>query len=107
MRSIDLAGGISASNVVHGLMRIDGKSDDDVRTLVRTAREAGIDMVDHADVYGSDLHGCERRWAEAMQLSPSEGDSWTHQTKAGVRPGGARSDLSHGQPVAAAGGCTA
>ncbi len=95
MRSIELAEGLSASNVVLGLMRIDGKSDDEVRTLVRTARDAGIDMVDHADVYGDALHGCERRWAEAMQLTPSERDAWTIQTKCGIVPDGPYFDFSY------------
>jgi predicted oxidoreductase len=95
MRSVDLAEGISASNVVLGLMRIDGKSDDEVRTLVRTARDAGIDMVDHADIYGSTLHACERRWAEAMQLSPSERDAWTIQTKCGIVKEGPYFDFSY------------
>ena len=94
MRHIDLAEGMAASNVVLGVMRIDGKSDDDVRTLVHTARDAGIDMVDHADVYGDSLHGCERRWAEAMQLSPSERDTWTIQTKCGIVPDGPYFDFS-------------
>ena len=95
MRSIDLAEGISASNVVLGLMRIDGKSDDDVRELIRTGRDAGIDMVDHADVYGDTLHGCERRWAKAMQLTPSERDAWTIQTKCGIVPSGPYFDFSY------------
>ncbi len=95
MKSIDLAEGISASNIVLGLMRIDGKTDDEVRTLVHTARDAGIDMVDHADVYGDTLHGCERRWAEAMQLTPSERDAWTIQSKAGIVPGGPYFDFSY------------
>ena len=95
MRSVTLAEGISASNVVLGLMRIDGKSDDEVRTLVRTARDAGIDMVDHADVYGDTLHGCERRWAEAMQLTASERDAWTIQTKAGIVGDGPYFDFSY------------
>ncbi len=95
MRSIELAEGLSASNVVLGLMRIDGKSDDEVRTLVRTARDAGIDMVDHADVYGDTLHGCERRWAEAMQLTSSERDAWTIQTKCGIVGDGPYFDFSY------------
>ena len=73
----------------------DGKSDDEVRTLVRTGRDAGIDMVDHADVYGDSLHGCERRWAEAMRLSPSERDAWTIQTKCGIVPDGPYFDFSY------------
>src|SRR3712207_4083358 len=95
MRSVKLAKSLSASNVVLGLMRIDGKSDDEVRTLVRTARDAGIDMVDHADVYGDTLHGCERRWAEAMQLTASERDAWTIQTKAGIVREGPYFDFSY------------
>ncbi|MEE6272510.1 aldo/keto reductase [Georgenia sp. MJ206] len=94
MRHINLTEAMAASNVVLGLMRIDGKSDDDVRTLVRTARDAGIDMVDHADIYGNSLHGCERRWAEAMQLSPSERDTWTIQTKCGIVRDGPYFDFS-------------
>jgi len=94
MRSVQLAEGISASNVVLGLMRIEQKTDDEIRTLVRTARDSGIDMVDHADVYGAAVHGCERRWAEAMQLTRSERDAWTIQTKCGIVRDGPYFDFS-------------
>ena len=52
-------------------------TDEEVRTLWDTAREAGVTFVDHADVYGQGLHRCERRWAEAVPLSPSERDAVT------------------------------
>jgi len=57
-------GGSEASvpNVVLGLMRIADASDDEVRALVRAARDAGIDFFDHADIYGPGLHACERRF---------------------------------------------
>ncbi|GAA4524951.1 aldo/keto reductase [Brachybacterium paraconglomeratum] len=86
---------ITASNVTLGLMRIQDKTDDEVRTLIRTAREAGISFLDHADVYGSDLHGCERRFAEALQLSASERADWVIQTKAGIVPSGPYFDFSY------------
>jgi predicted oxidoreductase len=86
---------IVAPNVVLGLMRIVDKSDDEIRELMRTARDAGIDFVDHADVYGRDLHDCERRFAEAMQLSPSERDAVTIQTKAGIVRNGPYFDFSY------------
>ena len=86
---------ISAPNVVLGLMRISEKSDDEIRTLVRTAREAGIDFLDHADVYGGELHQCEARFAEAMQLSSSEREQVTLQTKAGIVPSGPYFDYSY------------
>ena len=44
---------VVAPNVVLGLMRIADKTDDEVRELVGTARDAGIDFFDHADVYGA------------------------------------------------------
>ena len=86
MKSISLGSG-TAPNVVLGLMRIDGMADDEVRDLVRTARDAGIDFFDHADIYGRTLHGSERRFAEAMQLTPSERSEITLQTKCGIRRG--------------------
>ena len=95
MRTFTLPGTeITAPNVVLGLMRIQDKSDDEVRTLVRTARDAGIDFFDHADVYGSSTHGCERRFAEAMQLTPSEREQITLQTKTGIRHPGPYFDFS-------------
>ena len=75
---------IVAPNVLLGLMRIADKTDDEVQELVRTARDSGIDFLDHADVYGNELHGCERRFAEAMQLTPSQRDEVTIQTKTGI-----------------------
>lgn len=86
---------IAAPNVVLGLMRIAEKSDEEIRTLVRTARDAGIDFLDHADVYGGELHQCEARFAEAMQLSPSEREQVTLQTKAGIVPSGPYFDYSY------------
>ena len=81
-------------NVVLGLMRIQDKTDEEVRTLVGTALDAGIDFMDHADVYGSDLHGCERRFAEAMQLTPAEREQIVMQSKAGIVREGPYFDFS-------------
>jgi predicted oxidoreductase len=89
------AAGTSAPAVVLGLMRIAEKSDDEIRDLVRTAREVGIDFVDHADVYGGKLHECERRFAQAMRLTPAERAELTIQTKAGIVPDGPYFDFSY------------
>lgn len=86
---------IVAPNVVLGLMRIADKSDDEIRALVRTARDAGIDFVDHADIYGGELHRCERRFAQAMALSSSERDAITIQTKCGIVPAQGTFDFSY------------
>jgi len=96
MRTFTLPGTeIVAPNVVLGLMRIADKTDDEVRELVRTARDAGIDFLDHADVYGNELHGCERRFAEAMQLTSSERAELTIQTKTGIVRNGPHFDFSY------------
>ncbi len=86
---------ITAPQVVLGLMRIAEKSDEEIRTLVGAARDAGIDFMDHADVYGGQLHECERRFAQALKLSPSERDKLTIQTKAGIVPDGPYFDFSY------------
>ena len=76
-------------------MRIAQKTDDEVRELVHTARDAGINFLDHADVYGDDLHGCEKRFADAMQLSPAQRDELTIQSKAGIVREGPYFDFSY------------
>ena len=83
MKSITLGDG-QAPNVTLGLMRIADMSDDAIRGLVGAARDAGIDFFDHASVYGKEMHGCERRFADAMRLTPSEREEITLQTKAGI-----------------------
>ncbi|MGW8570299.1 aldo/keto reductase [Streptomyces niveus] len=103
MKTFTLPGtDILAPNVVLGLMRIADKSQDDIRELVRTARDAGIDFVDHADVYGGELHDCERRFADAMALSPSQRDGITIQTKAGIVTDGPYYDFSYDHLVQSA-----
>jgi predicted oxidoreductase len=96
MKTFTLTGtDIVVPNVVAGLMRIRDKSDDEVRLLVQTARDSGIDFFDHADVYGAELHGCERRFAEAMQLSSAERAGITLQTKCGIVREGPYFDFSY------------
>jgi predicted oxidoreductase len=95
MKTITLGTDVTAPNVVLGLMRISDKTDDEVRELVRTARDAGIDFVDTADVYGGEMHGSDRRFAEAMQLTPSERAALTIQTKCGIVTDGPYFDFSY------------
>jgi predicted oxidoreductase len=86
---------IIAPNVVLGLMRIQDKTDEEVRTLVRTAMDSGITFLDHADLYGRERHGCERRFAEAMRLTPSERERLVIQTKTGIMHPGPYFDFSY------------
>src|SRR6478672_8487913 len=101
MKTIAL-GDIPAPNVILGLMRIADTSDDDIRSLIRTARDAGIDFFDHAAVYGNEMHGCERRFADALQLTPSGRAEITIQTKAGIVREGPYFDYSYEHLIASA-----
>ena len=95
MKKITLGADLVAPNVVLGIMRIAEKTDDEVRALLNAARDAGIDFVDTADVYGAELNGSDRRFAEAMQLTSSERSALTIQTKAGIVREGPYFDFSY------------
>lgn len=82
--------------VVTGVMRIQDKTDDEVRALYDASREAGINFFDHADIYGSaSYHGCEQRFTEALKLSPSERGEIILQSKAGINKDGPFFDFSY------------
>jgi predicted oxidoreductase len=78
---------LSASNVILGLMRINDLDDEEIRTLVGTARDEGINFFDHADVYGPVTHGCEQRWGDAITFTPAEREQVIIQTKVGIGDG--------------------
>jgi predicted oxidoreductase len=102
MRTVPLGSTeISVPNVVLGVMRIGKMTDVEVQELVKTARASGIDFFDHADVYGPDLHGCERRFSEALRLTPAERAEITIQTKAGIVREGPYFDYSYDHLISA------
>ncbi|WP_144797531.1 aldo/keto reductase family oxidoreductase [Microbacterium paludicola] len=69
------------------MMRIIDKDDAQIRDLYQTARDAGIDFFDHADIYGGRMHACEERFGQALNLSGAERSEITLQTKCGIVPG--------------------
>jgi predicted oxidoreductase len=79
--------GRRVSSVVLGLMRIPKMSNAEIATLVGTARDAGINVFDHADIYGGERHLCEKRFGEAVTLTPAERDAILIQSKVGIRKG--------------------
>lgn len=96
MRTIPLGPrGVPVPAIVAGMIRIDGKTDDEVRALYSASREAGIDFFDHADIYAQSLHSAETRFAEALRLRPSERAEIRLQTKAGIVPEGPSFDFSY------------
>lgn len=96
MRTIDLpAAGRSASQLVLGLMRIKDKTDQQIRELYDRSRAAGVDFLDHADIYGETLHECERRFAEAVKLTSTEREEVLIQSKVGIVKDGPFYDFSY------------
>ncbi len=93
-------GSTSAPAVIAGMMRIDDKDDAHIRDLYGTARDAGIDFFDHADIYGGSMHHCESRFAAALDLSPAERDEIVLQTKCGIVPAAGMFDFSYAHIVA-------
>lgn len=88
MKTLDLPNlDVPASTVVLGLMRIAELDDEQIRTLVRTAIDAGINVFDHADIYGGERHRCEQRFGDAGAIPAAERDDVIIQSKVGIRPG--------------------
>jgi len=79
--------GLNASSLILGLMRIGKMTDSEIQALYGSAIDVGINMIDHADVYGGSRHHCEARFGEAVRLTASQRDGLIIQTKAGIREG--------------------
>lgn len=99
MKSVPF-GSTTAPAVIAGMMRISDKDDAQIGELYRTARDAGIDFFDHADIYGGATHACEQRFGDALKLSPSERAEITLQTKCGIVPAEGMFDFSYEHIVA-------
>ena len=109
MKTFELPGtNLVVPAIVTGVMRIQEKSDDEVRALFDASIAAGINFFDHADVYGEGLaHGCEARFAEALQLTASQRSDIVLQTKAGIVKDGPYFDFSYDHLIEAVDGSLA
>lgn len=79
--------GLTVSSVVLGMMRIAKMSNAEIDTLFGSARDAGITVFDHADIYGGERHRCEARFGEAVTLTPAAREAVLIQSKVGIRKG--------------------
>lgn len=76
---------IKASRLSLGCMRIADKPLDNIRRLVFSALDIGINLFDHADIYGGG--SCEELFKQAIASSSSLRDKIVLQTKCGIRGG--------------------
>ncbi|WP_417579636.1 aldo/keto reductase [Pelagibacterium sp.] len=79
--------GREVSSVVLGMMRIAKMTNSEIDALVGGARDVGVTVLDHADIYGGERHKCEARFGEAVSLSASERENILIQSKVGIRKG--------------------
>ncbi len=75
--------GVNASKIVMGCMRIADKTLQEVEKLIFEAVSAGVNMFDHADIYGKG--DCERIFGVAVKDLGLERKNYIIQTKCGIR----------------------
>ena len=86
MKYIHISGtDLTVSNIVMGCMRLNSLSKAEAERLIRTAMEEGINLFDHADIYGGG--NCEELFAEAVGMNPSIRDQMLLQSKCSIRDG--------------------
>ncbi len=79
--------GFNASSIILGMMRIMDLDNAQIQNLVGSALDSGVNVFDHADIYGGRRHGCEERFGEAISLTASEREGMIIQSKVGIREG--------------------
>lgn len=77
--------GLKASEIVLGCMRIADKPLERTEALLRAALDSGVNMFDHADIYGRGES--EKRFGEAMKNLKIPRGEIIIQSKCGIRPG--------------------
>lgn len=86
MKYINIGGsGIHGSAVQLGCMRIANMERNDVTQLIETAFDSGINMFDHADIYGKGKS--EEVFADAFKQTSLKREQIILQSKCGIRPG--------------------
>ncbi|GGE30871.1 oxidoreductase [Pullulanibacillus camelliae] len=68
-----------------GCMRMADLSEKEAEVVIETALEVGIDLFDHADIYGGGKS--EEVFAKAFSKNPTKRESLFIQTKCGIRKG--------------------
>lgn len=86
MKTLDVKNStLTVPNIGIGCMRYSGMAVADVRRLMETAIELGLNFFDHADIYGGGQS--EKVFAEAVGMSPSVRETMMIQSKCGIKQG--------------------
>ena len=86
MNHIQLEGiNTPVSQIGLGCMRLNSRTQSEVRKFIDTALELGYNFFDHADIYGAGE--CEKLFGNELKATPSLRDKMIIQTKCGIRKG--------------------
>ena len=85
MKYITIGGGLRASAIAQGCMRIASLDQPALSRHVHTALEAGVNFFDHADIYGGGE--CESAFGRLLAAEPGLRDKMLLQSKCGIRKG--------------------
>lgn len=84
MKYYDIPGtDLHVSSIIMGCMRIGSLTQKELNHLIYTEIEAGVNFIDHADVY--DMGGCEVSFGHAVDLHSSLRERLIIQGKCGIR----------------------
>ena len=75
---------LQVSNIALGCMRMSGLEESEVVNVLNTAVESGINLFEHADIYGGGT--CEEVFSKGLQDAGIKREDILIQTKAGIRP---------------------
>lgn len=86
MKYLDLGQqGVRASAVAAGCMRIRELTDEELAHFVHRALELGVNLFDHADIYGKGA--CEEKFGDLLGREPALRERLLLQSKCGIRSG--------------------
>ena len=84
MKKIQLGNtNLSVSQIALGMMRSSVNTEKELRPLLETAAEEGINFVDHADIYAR-ITSSEELYGRVMKEAPQLRDKFIVQTKCGI-----------------------
>ncbi|NLM85074.1 MAG: aldo/keto reductase family oxidoreductase [Clostridiales bacterium] len=83
MRTLNLAPGLNASDIVLGCMRIAGMPVNEVAGLIAAAQDSGVNFYDHADIYGGGKS--EEVFGKALKTLPIMREDIYLQSKCGIK----------------------
>ena len=76
---------LEVSEISLGCMRMAGLSNKEAQAVIHNALEVGVDLFDHADIYGGGKS--EEIFANAIEMNSSIREKMVIQTKCGIRDG--------------------